>query len=159
VIAQASKQITLCLAANYSAGVNQMLSVLEQVSKTLDADADIEIVETHHRHKVDAPSGTALAMGQTIADARGWNFSESAVYGRHGITGAREQNTIGFSAIRAGDVVGDHTVVFASEGERLEITHKSSSRLSYARGAVRAGLWLQTQPSGKTYNMRDVLGI
>ena len=159
LIHSAAKQVAICLAANYSVGVNQMLSLLEQVSKTLDADTDIEIVETHHRHKVDAPSGTAIAMGQTIADARGWDFADSAVYGRHGITGARQQNTIGFSAIRAGDVVGDHTAIFANDGERLEITHKSSSRMSYARGAVRAAMWLPKEATGKVYDMRDVLGI
>ena len=124
----------------------------------LGDDVDIEIVEAHHRHKIDAPSGTALSMGQVIADTLGRDLSKVAVYGREGQTGARERDTIGFATIRAGDVVGDHTVIFAADGERLEITHKASSRMSFARGAVRAAAWLANQEPGK-YDMQDVLGF
>jgi 4-hydroxy-tetrahydrodipicolinate reductase len=124
----------------------------------LGDDVDIEIVEAHHRHKIDAPSGTALSMGQVIADTLGRDLSKVAVYGREGQTGARERDTIGFATIRAGDVVGDHTVIFAADGERLEITHKASSRMAFARGAVRAAAWLASQQPGK-YDMQDVLGF
>ncbi len=124
----------------------------------LGDDVDIEIVEAHHRHKIDAPSGTALSMGQVIADTLGRDLNKVAVYGREGQTGARERDTIGFATIRAGDVVGDHTVIFAADGERLEITHKASSRMSFARGAVRAAAWLANQEPGK-YDMQDVLGF
>ena len=120
--------------------------------------ADIEIIEAHHRHKVDAPSGTALKLGQVVADATGRDLDKVAVYGREGQTGARDQKTIGFATIRAGDVVGDHTVLFAGEGERVEITHKASSRMSFASGAVRAAGWLAEQPAG-LYDMQDVLGL
>jgi len=148
----------LCVAANYSTGVNVSLKLLELAAKTMGGDVDIEIVEAHHRHKVDSPSGTALAMGEVVANALDRDLNQVAVYGREGIVGARERETIGFATVRGGDVVGDHTVMFMADGERLEITHKASSRMSFARGAVRAASWLVSQPSG-LYNMQDVLGL
>lgn len=154
-----SAELPVCFAANYSMGVNLALKVLETVAKTLGDDADIEILETHHRHKVDAPSGTALAMGRAVADALGRNLDDCAVYDRKGITGVRKPESIGFSTARAGDVVGDHTVLFASEGERLEITHKASNRMAFSRGAVRAAKWINSQPASKLYSMIDVLGL
>ena len=153
-----SGQIAICHAANFSTGVNLCLSLLEQAARVLQADSDIEIIEAHHRHKVDAPSGTALAMGETIARATGRSLEQDAIYGREGITGARERRTIGFSTIRGGDIVGDHTVLFAADGERVEITHKASSRLAFARGALRAARWLHSQKAG-LYSMRDVLDL
>jgi len=148
----------LCVAANYSTGVNISLKLLELAAKTLGDDVDIEIVEAHHRHKVDSPSGTALAMGEAVAGALGRDLNKVAVYGREGIVGARDRDTIGFATVRGGDVVGDHTVMFMAEGERLEITHKASSRMSFARGAVRAAAWLANKPAG-LFNMQDVLGL
>ena len=153
-----SEIIPLCFAANYSTGVTLCMQLVQQAAKVLAQDSDIEIIEAHHRHKVDAPSGTALALGNAIAESLDRDPSETFVLAREGITGAREEGTIGFSTIRGGDIVGDHTVIFASEGERLEITHKASSRTSFARGAVRAALWLSTQSAG-LYDMRDVLGL
>jgi 4-hydroxy-tetrahydrodipicolinate reductase len=119
---------------------------------------DIEVIEAHHRNKVDAPSGTALKMGSVIADALGRDLNECAVYGREGLTGVRERGTIGFETIRAGDIVGEHTVLFAAEGERIEITHKASNRMTFAHGAMRACRWLETRQAG-VYSMQDVLGI
>jgi len=148
----------LCMAANYSTGVNVCLKLLETAAAAMGGDVDIEIYEAHHRHKVDAPSGTALAMGEAVAGAVGRNLSEVAVYGREGQTGARERETIGFATVRGGDVVGDHTVMFMAEGERVEITHKASSRMSFARGAVRAAAWIAKKDTG-LHNMRDVLGL
>ncbi|GLS26857.1 4-hydroxy-tetrahydrodipicolinate reductase [Marinibactrum halimedae] len=148
----------MCIAANYSTGVNVSLKLLELAAKAMGDDVDIEIVEAHHRHKVDSPSGTALAMGEAVADAIGRNLQDVAVYGREGIVGARDRETIGFATVRGGDVVGDHTVMFMAEGERLEITHKASSRMSFARGAVRAAAWLVGQ-SPEVYSMKDVLGL
>ncbi len=145
-------------AANYSTGVNLSLKLLEMAASVLGDDVDIEIVEAHHRHKVDAPSGTALAMGEAIADTLDRDLQQVAVYGREGQTGARDRDTIGFATVRGGDVVGDHTAMFMADGERLEITHKASSRMSFARGAVRAAAWLSGKPSG-FYSMREVLGI
>ena len=124
----------------------------------MGAESDIEIIEAHHRNKLDSPSGTALAMGQVVAETLERELDEVALYGREGQTGVRDRNTIGFSTLRGGDVVGDHTVLFASEGERLEITHKASSRLAFARGAVRAAAWLAGRPPGR-YDMQDVLGL
>ena len=121
-------------------------------------DADIEVIEAHHRHKVDAPSGTALRMGEVVADALGRDLSKVAVYGREGQTGARDPQTIGFATVRAGDVVGDHTVLFATEGERVEITHKASSRMTFAKGAVRSAMWLAGRDQG-LFDMQDVLGL
>ncbi len=148
----------LCMASNFSTGVNLCFKLLEMAAKVLGDDVDIEIYEAHHRHKVDAPSGTALSMGEVVAKALGRDLREVAVYGREGQTGARERETIGFATVRAGDIVGDHTVMFASEGERVEITHKASSRMSFARGAVRAAAWLQGQEKG-LYDMQDVLDL
>jgi 4-hydroxy-tetrahydrodipicolinate reductase len=145
-------------AANYSTGVNLSLKLLEMAAEVLGDDVDIEIVEAHHRHKVDAPSGTALAMGEAIADTLNRDLSKVAVYGREGQTGARERETIGFATVRGGDVVGDHTAMFMADGERLEITHKASSRMAFARGAVRAAAWLVGKDKG-FYSMRDVLGL
>ncbi len=151
-------QLAMIKAANYSTGVNLSLKLLEVASSVLGDDVDIEIVEAHHRHKVDAPSGTALAMGEVIADTLGRDLQKVAVYGREGQTGARDRDTIGFATVRGGDVVGDHTVMFMADGERVEITHKASSRMSFARGAVRAAAWLIGKEKG-LYSMRDVLGI
>lgn len=145
-------------AANYSTGVNLCLKLLELAADTLKDEVDIEIVEAHHRHKVDAPSGTALAMGEAIADVLGRNLNDVAVYGREGQTGARDRQTIGFATIRGGDTVGDHTAMFMADGERLEITHKASSRIAFARGAVRAAVWISGKDKG-LYSMRDVLGL
>ncbi len=151
-------QTALCKAANFSTGVNVTLKLLKQAAEILGDDYDIEIYEAHHRHKVDAPSGTALAMGEAVAEGVNRNLREVAVYGREGQTGARQRETIGFATVRGGDVVGDHTVMFMAEGERVEITHKASSRMSFARGAVRAAGWLAQQPAG-LYSMQDVLGL
>ena len=150
--------LAVCQASNFSTGVNVAYRLLAQAAAVLGSESDIEISETHHRHKVDAPSGTALAMGEVVADALGRNLKDVAVYGREGQTGVRDRATIGFSTVRGGDVVGDHTVLFASNGERLEITHKASSRQAFARGAVRAAAWLAGQPAGR-YDMQDVLGL
>jgi 4-hydroxy-tetrahydrodipicolinate reductase len=157
-IAEAAKQIPIVLAPNMSVGVNLALKLLEMTTKVMGDYTDIEVIEAHHRHKVDAPSGTALRMGEVVADALGRDLKECAIYGREGITGARDRKTIGFSTIRAGDIVGEHTVMFADEGERIEITHKATSRMTFANGAIRAALWLQSKPSG-LYDMQDVLGI
>jgi 4-hydroxy-tetrahydrodipicolinate reductase len=158
LLAEAAKQIPIVFAANYSVGVNLCLKLLDTAARVLGDEVDIEIIEAHHRHKVDAPSGTALRMGEVVANALGRDLQKVAVYGREGQTGARERETIGFATVRAGDVVGDHTVLFAADGERVEITHKASSRMTFAKGAVRAALWLQSQPAG-LYDMQDVLGL
>ncbi|MBF0152714.1 MAG: 4-hydroxy-tetrahydrodipicolinate reductase [Magnetococcales bacterium] len=157
-IAQAATRVPIVLAPNYSVGVNLMFQVAAQVAKVLGDEFDIEIIEAHHRHKVDAPSGTAVRLGETIAEALGRSLNDVAVYGRQGHTGARDRQTIGFATVRGGDVVGDHTLLFAGEGERLEITHRASSRLTFARGAMRAALWVQGQAPG-LYDMRDILGF
>lgn len=146
------------MAANYSVGVNLCFKLTELAASVLGDTADIEIIEAHHRHKVDAPSGTALRLGEVVANTLGRDLNEVAVYAREGHTGVREQKTIGFATIRAGDVVGDHTVLFADEGERVEITHKASSRMAFAAGAVRAALWVKQQPAGR-YDMQDVLSL
>ncbi|PLZ03342.1 4-hydroxy-tetrahydrodipicolinate reductase [Burkholderia sp. WAC0059] len=155
---EAARKIGIVFAANMSVGVNVTLKLLEFAARHFATGYDIEIVEAHHRHKVDAPSGTALAMGEAIAGALGRSLDDCAVYGRHGVTGERDPSTIGFSAIRGGDIVGDHTVLFAGTGERIEITHKSSSRLSYAQGALRAARFLEGRANG-LYDMQDVLGL
>lgn len=147
-----------CMAANYSTGVNLCFKLLEVAATVMGPDSDIEIYEAHHRHKVDAPSGTALRMGEVVADALGRQLSDVAVYGREGQTGARDKDTIGFATVRGGDVVGDHTVSFLADGERVEITHKASSRMSFARGAIRAAVWLKTA-TPKVYDMQDVLAL
>lgn len=157
-IADAAKDISIVFAANFSVGVNLVLSLLEKAAKVMGDYADIEIVEAHHRHKVDAPSGTALAMGEAIADAMGWALNEHAVYAREGHTGERKAQTIGFATIRAGDIVGEHTAMFADIGERVEISHKASSRMTFAKGAVRAAEWLIHRKNG-LYDMRNVLNL
>lgn len=158
LLVEAAKQIPIVFAANYSVGVNLCLKLLDTAARVLGDEVDIEIIEAHHRHKVDAPSGTALRMGEVVAGALGRDLQKVAVYGREGQAGARQRETIGFATVRAGDVVGDHTVLFAAEGERVEITHKASSRMTFAKGAVRAAQWLQNQPAG-LYDMQDVLGL
>lgn len=157
-ISDAAVNIPVVFAPNMSAGVNISLRLLALAARAMGDDVDIEIVETHHRHKKDAPSGTALRMGEVIADALGRDLDDVAVYGREGITEERDRRTIGFATIRAGDVVGDHTVIFAGNGERLEITHKASSRMTFASGAVRAAIWLGGKPAG-LYSIDDVLGL
>ena len=158
VIDQASSDIPIVFAPNMSVGVNLTLKLLETTAKVIGTDSNIEIVEAHHRHKVDAPSGTALKMGEVIANALGRDLSECAVYGREGTEEPRDKQTIGFSSIRGGDVVGEHTVTFFMEGERVEITHKASSRMTYANGAVKASQWLTNQENG-LYSMQDVLDL
>jgi 4-hydroxy-tetrahydrodipicolinate reductase len=154
----ASEHIAIMLAPNMSVGVNVTLKLLELAAQSLSSGYDIEIIETHHRHKVDAPSGTALKMGEVIASALGRDLKGHAVFAREGITGAREPSAIGFSAIRGGDIVGDHTVLFAGIGERIEITHKASSREGYAQGALRAVRFLAGKKKG-LFDMFDVLGL
>jgi len=158
LLAEAGRDIPIVFAANFSVGVNLCLKLLDTAARVMGDDADIEILEAHHRHKVDAPSGTAIRMGEVVAKALGRDLAEVAVYGREGQTGARDRKTIGFATVRAGDVVGDHTVLFAAEGERVEITHKASSRMTFAKGAVRAALWLDGREPG-LYDMQDVLGL
>ncbi|BBB22961.1 dihydrodipicolinate reductase [Abyssogena phaseoliformis symbiont OG214] len=151
----------IVFAPNMSVGVNLSLKLLEMAAKVVGEESDIEIIETHHRFKVDAPSGTALKMGEVIADTLGRDLKTCAIYGREGIEQVRDKNTIGFSTIRGGDVVGEHTVSFFMQGERVEITHKASSRMTFALGALRAAIWLDKVPSGKgcVYSMKDVLEI
>lgn len=158
LLAEAGKDIPIVFAANFSVGVNLCLKLLDTAARVLGDDVDIEIMEAHHRHKLDAPSGTAVRMGEVIADALGRDLKKVAVYGREGQTGARERETIGFATVRAGDIVGDHTVLFAADGERVEITHKASSRMTFAKGAVRAALWLDGREPG-LYDMQDVLDL
>ncbi|MET1113448.1 MAG: 4-hydroxy-tetrahydrodipicolinate reductase [Comamonas sp.] len=157
-LAEGAKQVSVMLAPNMSVGVNVTLKLLEMAAKALSTGYDIEIVEAHHRHKVDAPSGTALKMGEVIADALGRDLAECAVYERYGHTGARDPSSIGFATVRGGDIVGDHTVLFAGIGERIEITHKSSSRETYAQGSLRAVRFLADKPQGM-FDMFDVLGL
>lgn len=152
------KHIAMCVASNYSIGVNLCFKLTDIATRILGDDVDIEILESHHRHKVDAPSGTALRLGEVVANALGRDLKKVAVYGREGQTGARDRETIGFATVRAGDIVGDHTVLYAADGERIEITHKASSRMSFARGAVRAATWLTQQKPG-LFDMQDVLGL
>ncbi|CAL1240141.1 4-hydroxy-tetrahydrodipicolinate reductase [Candidatus Methylocalor cossyra] len=157
-IAQEAERIPVVLAPNMSVGVNLCLKLLEIAARVIGDSCDIEIIEAHHRHKVDAPSGTALRMGEVIAAALGRNLEQCAVFARHGHTGERDPKSIGFSVIRAGDIVGQHTVLFAEEGERLEITHTASSRDNFAKGALRAALWLRARAPG-LYDMEDVLEL
>lgn len=157
-IEQAAQNIAVIFAANFSVGVNLCLKLLAQAAEVLDDGYDIEVIEGHHRHKVDAPSGTALRMGQVVADTLGRDLKQCAVYGREGITGARDPKTIGFSTVRAGDIVGDHTVLFATEGERVEITHKASSRMTFAKGAARCCGWIADKSHG-LFDMQDVLNL
>ena len=157
-ITAASKDIAIMMAPNMSVGVNVTLKLLEMAAKAMSTGYDIEIIETHHRHKVDAPSGTALKMGEVIAGALGRDLKDCAVYAREGVTGERDPSSIGFATIRGGDIVGDHTVLFAGTGERIEISHKSSSRETYAQGSLRAVRYLATQKAGM-FDMFDVLGL
>lgn len=159
-LAKAAESVAIVFAPNMSVGVNLCFKLLEIAAKALGEDSgyDIEVIEAHHRHKVDSPSGTALRMGEVVADALGRDLKECAVYGREGQVGPRNPREIGFETIRAGDVVGDHTVLFATEGERIEITHKASSRMTFAKGAVRASLWLGGRSAG-LYDMQDVLSL
>ncbi len=154
----ATRDIAVVMAPNMSVGVNVTLKLLEMAARALATGYDIEIIEAHHRHKVDAPSGTALKMGEVIASALGRDLSGCAVFGRHGLTGERDPSSIGFATIRGGDIVGDHTVLFAGTGERIEITHKSSSRATYAQGSLRAARFLAGRTAG-LFDMFDVLGL
>lgn len=151
-------QIPLLLSANFSTGVNLVFKLLDIAAKVLGDDYDVEVYEAHHSHKIDSPSGTAVRMGEVLANALNRDLKQVAVYGREGQIGARPRDTIGFATVRGGDVVGDHTVMFMADGERVEITHKASSRLAFANGAVRAAVWLKTQPPG-LFDMQDMLGL
>ena len=157
-IADHARHIAIMMAPNMSVGVNVVLKLLDTAARMLSEGYDIEIIEAHHRHKVDAPSGTALKMGEVVATALGRDLKTCAVYGREGVTGERDPSTIGFATIRGGDVVGDHTVLFAGIGERIEISHKSSSRATYAQGSLRAARFLAARPNG-IFDMNDVLGL
>ena len=158
VIADHARHIAITMAPNMSVGVNVVLKLLDTAARLLNEGYDIEVIETHHRHKVDAPSGTALKMGEVVAAALGRDLKQCAVYGREGVTGERDPSTIGFATIRGGDVVGDHTVLFAGTGERIEITHKSSSRATYAQGSLRAARFMASRAHG-LFDMSDVLGL
>ena len=157
-IEDASRRIPIVFAPNFSVGVNLMFRVVADVARVLEESYDIEIIEAHHRHKVDAPSGTAVGLGRVIAEAIGRDLDAVGVYGREGVTGERERRTIGFATVRGGDILGDHTVLFAGEGERLEVTHRASSRMTFAKGAVRAAVWVFSRRPG-LYSMGDVLGF
>jgi len=157
-IAAHGQHIGIMMAPNMSVGVNVVLKLLDLAARSLNEGYDIEIIEAHHRHKVDAPSGTALKMGEVVAAALGRDLKDCAVYGREGVTGERDPSTIGFATVRGGDIVGDHTVLFAGIGERIEITHKSSSRVTYAQGSLRAARFLAARGPG-LYGMDDVLGL
>lgn len=155
---QIATEIPVVYAANYSVGVNVSIKLLELAAKVFADSVDIEIIEAHHRHKVDAPSGTALMMGEAIADTLGRDLKKVAVYGREGHTGPRDRETIGFETIRGGDIVGEHTVMFIGEGERVEVTHKATNRMNFAAGAVRAAAWVAGKSAAK-YDMKDVLNL
>ena len=157
-IEAAASSIGIVFAPNMSVGVNLCFKLLETAARVLGDSVDIEVIEAHHRHKIDAPSGTALRMGEVVAETLGRDLKDCAVYGREGQTGPRERQTIGFETIRAGDIVGEHTVMFAADGERVEISHKASSRMTFANGAARAAAWLALQPRG-LFDMQDVLGL
>lgn len=158
VLKEASKQIAIVYAGNYSTGVNLSLKLLAMAAKAFGTEADVEVIEAHHKHKIDAPSGTAYMMAEAVAEARGQNLKDVAVYGREGQTGAREVGTIGIHAIRGGEIIGDHTVMFIADGEVVEITHRARARMTFAAGAVRAATWVIKQEVGQ-YNMQDVLGL
>jgi 4-hydroxy-tetrahydrodipicolinate reductase len=157
-VEQAARRIPVILSPNMSVGVNVTFRLAELAARMVSSDFDVEIIEAHHRNKVDAPSGTALRLGELVAQAQGRTLQQAAVHARHGVTGPRPEGSIGFSVIRGGDIVGDHTVLFAGNGERIEITHRSSSRMTYALGALRAARFLSGRASG-LYDMRDVLGL
>ncbi|WP_201589015.1 4-hydroxy-tetrahydrodipicolinate reductase [Psychrobacter fozii] len=158
VLVKASEQIAIVYAGNYSTGVNLSLKLLGMAAKAFGNDADVEVIEAHHKHKIDAPSGTAYMMAEAVAEARGQNLKDVAVYGREGQTGEREAGTIGIHAIRGGEIIGDHTVMFIADGEVVEITHRARARMTFAAGAVRAATWIIQQEVGQ-YNMQDVLGL
>jgi 4-hydroxy-tetrahydrodipicolinate reductase len=158
VLATASEKIAIVYAGNYSTGVNLSLKLLGMAAKAFGNDADVEIIEAHHKHKIDAPSGTAYMMAEAVAEARGQNLKDVAIYGREGQTGERESGTIGIHAVRGGEIVGDHTVMFIADGEVVEITHRARERMTFAAGAVRAATWVTEQVVGQ-YNMQDVLGL
>lgn len=155
---KASEKIAIVYAGNYSTGVNLTLKLLEMAAKAFGDTADVEVLEAHHKHKIDAPSGTAYMMAEAVANARGQNLKEVAVYGREGQTGERKQGTIGIHAIRGGEIVGDHTVMFIADREIVEITHKARERMTFAAGAVRAAVWVNQQKTGQ-FDMQDVLGL
>jgi len=157
-IAEHARHIGIMMAPNMSVGVNVVMKLLDMAARALNQGYDIEIIEAHHRHKVDAPSGTALKMGEVVADALGRDLKSCAVYGREGVTGERDPSTIGFATVRGGDIIGDHTVLFAGTGERIEISHKSSSRATYAQGSLRAARFLASRGPG-LFDMNDVLGL
>lgn len=157
-IAAASREIAIAMAPNFSVGVNVAFKLIDVAARAMSEGYDVEIVESHHRHKIDAPSGTALRMGEIVATALGRDLKSSAVYGREGVTGERKTETIGFAAIRGGDTVGDHTVMFLGTGERIEITHRSASRATYAEGALRSARFLMDKQNG-LYDMQDVLRL
>lgn len=157
-IAEHARHIGIMMAPNMSVGVNVVMKLLDMAARALNQGYDIEIIEAHHRHKVDAPSGTALKMGEVVAEALGRDLKECAVYGREGVTGERDPSTIGFATVRGGDIIGDHTVLFAGTGERIEISHKSSSRATYAQGSLRAARFLASRGPG-LFDMNDVLGL
>ncbi len=157
-LTEASKHIPIVYAGNYSTGVNLSLKLLAMAAKAFGDEADVEIIESHHKHKVDAPSGTAYMMAEAVAEARGQDLKEVAVYGREGQTGARKAGSIGIHAIRGGEIIGDHTVMFIADGEVIEITHRARARMTFAAGAVRATTWVIQQKAGQ-YNMQDVLGL
>ena len=158
VLAKASEQVAIVYAGNYSTGVNLSLKLLGMAAKAFGTDADVEVIEAHHKHKIDAPSGTAYMMAEAVAEARGQNLKDVAVYGREGQTGAREAGSIGIHAIRGGEIIGDHTVMFIADGEVVEITHRARARMTFAAGAVRAATWIVQQSAGQ-YSMQDVLGL
>ncbi|MCG9552177.1 4-hydroxy-tetrahydrodipicolinate reductase [Vibrio alginolyticus] len=158
VIDAAAKEMPIVMAPNYSVGVNLVFKLLEKAAKVMGDYCDVEIVEAHHRHKVDAPSGTAIGMGEAIAGAMGNELNDVAVWSREGITGERTKDEIGFATIRAGDIIGEHTAMFADIGERVEITHKATDRMTFANGAIKAAVWLNDKPAG-FYTMTDVLGL
>ena len=158
VLKEASKQIAIVYAGNYSTGVNLSLKLLAMAAKAFGTEADVEVIEAHHKHKIDAPSGTAYMMAEAVAEARGQNLKDVVVYGREGQTGAREVGSIGIHAIRGGEIIGDHTVMFIADGEVVEITHRARARMTFAAGAVRAATWVIKQEVGQ-YNMQDVLGL
>jgi len=157
-VVKTADDIAIVMAPNMSVGVNLCFKLLETAAKVMGNDVDIEVIEAHHRHKIDAPSGTALRMGEVVAEALGRDLKTCAVYGREGRTGARKRGEIGFETIRAGDIVGEHTVMFADIGERIEITHKVSSRMTFAKGALRASYWISKKEKG-LFDMQDVLGL
>ena len=158
ILCEAAKKIPIVFAANFSLGINLCFKLVEVAAEILGSTSDIEIIEAHHRHKVDSPSGTALALGEVIANTLGRNLKDNGVFAREGIMPARQQNDIGFATIRAGDIVGEHTALFADNGERLEITHKASSRMTFANGAIKSAIWLADKNPG-LYSMQDVLGF